>query len=84
VIVNDQPAAMIRLEERACDALPDALAEIERTGLHCILMTGDAAIRAGPIPVASQYAKLTPEEKLWLCRDLASDSHRELLLSGMV
>jgi heavy metal translocating P-type ATPase len=76
VIVDGSPAAIIRLEEQACDALPDALSEIERSGLRCILMTGDAAIRAGRIPVATQYARLTPEGKLELCRELGRNSRR--------
>jgi cation transport ATPase len=76
VIVDGKPAAIIRLEEQACDALPDGLAEIERSGLRCILMTGDAAVRADRIPVATQYARLTPDGKLKLCRELAGNSRR--------
>ena len=74
--MSGSPAAIIRLEERTCEALSSALKEIERTGLACVLMTGDAAIRADRIPIATQYARLTPEGKLQLCTDLARKSRR--------
>jgi cation transport ATPase len=74
VIINEQPAAIIRLEEQVCEGLLDTFAELERSGLRSILMTGDAAIRASRIPIPTQYAKLTPEGKLELCRNLGRSS----------
>lgn len=73
VLVEGIPSAIIRLDERPAPAMNAAIRRLEKAGIQCVLMTGDSEQRALPIPIAEQLARLTPDDKLERCREMARE-----------
>lgn len=72
VLVNGIPSGIIRLDEKPASARNAAIRRLEKAGIQCVLMTGDSEERASSIPIKEQLARLTPDDKLARCRELAS------------
>lgn len=72
VLVDGHLSALVRLQEKISEGIDGTVAGLEHRGLHCILMTGDAAVRAERIPIAERHSGLTPEDKLRLCTELST------------
>ncbi len=83
VLVDGTLSAILRLKEKVSEGVEESVAGLEVRGLRCVLMTGDAAVRADRIPIRERYAGLTPEDKLRLCTEFSRERNVAFVGDGI-
>ncbi len=81
VEINGEPAATIRLAEKAASQLSPSIEALEALGVRVILATGDSAERAAAIPIREQLTRQSPTGKQALIENLQAKG-RQVLFAG--
>ncbi len=84
VVADGRVAGVALLREKLRDSARQAIADLERLGLRCEVMTGDRAEAAAVHGLPNVHAGLSPEDKARLVARLRADGRRVLFVGDGV